>query len=423
MIDRLPSTRNTPRLDPSPGSTARPLNVLLLNYEYAPMGGGAGNATHQTARHLVEQGHCVHVLTSALPGQSAVETIDGVVVWRVPSFRTSMLECGLAGAASYLLFAFFRLMRLARSYDYDLYQFYFSLPTGLLALYVRWVLGKPYVIALRGSDVPGYDDSGWFMAPLHRLLRPLTRYLWRHASALTVLSKGLMKLARETVPDVEFKLIPNGVDEKQFPRKTAWKNEPKVRLITVCRMVGRKGLQHLIEAMRELQHSGVELWLVGSGQEQANIVRLVQRHELENCIWMPGYVRRERLYNFYQQADIFVLPSLSESFGQVLLEAMSTGLPVVATTVGGIPEIIHHKRGGLLIPRADPGAIVEAVRSLIAFPERLGKMGRYNATYARERYNWTSVATEYETLYRRVLGQDVPRPIDETGRMRRLESS
>jgi glycosyltransferase involved in cell wall biosynthesis len=102
---------------------------------------------------------------------------------------------------------------------------------------------------------------------------------------------------------------------------------------------------------------------------------------------------------------------------------MSTGLPVVATTVGGIPEIIHHKRGGLLIPRADPGAIVEAVRSLIAFPERLGKMGRYNATYARERYNWTSVATEYETLYRRVLGQDVPRPIDETGRMRRLESS
>jgi glycosyltransferase involved in cell wall biosynthesis len=288
---------------------------------------------------------------------------------------------------------------------------------------VRWVLGKPYVIALRGSDVPGYDDSGWFMAPLHRMLRPLTRHLWRHAGALTVLSKGLMKLARETLPDVDFKLIPNGVDEEQFPRKTDWTKHPKVRLITVCRMVGRKGLQHLIEAMRELRDCGVELWLVGSGQEQANVVRLVQRYGLENCIWTPGYVRRERLYNFYQQADIFVLPSLSESFGQVLLEAMSTGLPVVATTTGGIPEIVHHNRGGVLIPPASSAAIVDAVRSLIAFPDRLVKMGRYNATHARERYSWTSVAIEYESLYRRVLGEDALRPIGETGRMRRIESS
>lgn len=422
MIDRLPSERNVPRINRPVGPDAPPLNILFLNYEYAPMGGGAGNATHQTARHLVEQGHCVHVLTSALPAQSAVETIDGVVISRVPSYRRSMLECGLFGAASYLVFAFFKLMRLARIYRYDLYQFYFGLPTGLLALYVHWVLRKPYVIALRGSDVPGYDESGWFMAPLHGMLRPLTRYLWRNAAAVTVLSDGLRQIARRTVPDIDFKLITNGIDGTRFPRKIDREQRRKIRLMTVCRMVRRKGLEHLIEAMRDLGRDRVELWLIGGGQEQAHVARLVHKLDLADDIWMPGYVRREMLPRYYQQCDIFVLPSLSESFGQVLLEAMSTGLPIVATTVGGIPEIVHENRGGILIPPADSRAIVEAVRSLIASPERFAEMGRYNAEQTRQRYTWSFVATEYESVYRHVLGQDAYRPLDETGQLRRLES-
>ena len=402
------------------GPGALPLNVLFLNYEYAPMGGGAGNATHQTARRLVERGHTVHALTSALPAQSSVETVDGVVVSRVPSYRRGVLECGLLGAASYVLFAFFRLSRLARVYKYDLYHFYFGLPTGILALYVHWVLKKPYVIALRGSDVPGYDESGPFMAQLHFLLRPLTRYLWRNAAAVTVLSKGLRELARNTVADIDYKLIPNGVDTSRFRRTAARKPRSHVRLITVCRMVARKGLEHLIEAMRELDRDHVELWLIGGGQDHARVAALINKYELGQCIWMPGYIRRDMLPAYYQQADIFVLPSLSESFGQVLLEAMSSSLPVVATTVGGIPEIIDDGGGGVLIPPGDPQALVAAVRSLIATPERLAAMGRYNFERVSKRYNWSFVAAEYESVFLRVLGNT---SLDETGRLRRLNSN
>ncbi|HSG64255.1 MAG TPA: glycosyltransferase family 4 protein, partial [Gammaproteobacteria bacterium] len=303
------------------------------------------------------------------------------------------------------------------------YQFYFSLPTGFLALYVHWVLKKPYVIALRGSDVPGYDESGWYMAPLHRLLRPLTRYLWRNAAAVTVLSDGLRQIARKTLPEIDFKLIPNGIDGTRFAQKTEWGVHPRIRLITVCRMVARKGLEHLIEAMRELDRDRIELWLIGGGQEQDRVAKLVHELDLARCIWMPGYLRRETLPKYYQQADIFVLPSLSESFGQVLLEAMCTGLPIVATTVGGIPEIVHQNRGGLLIPPGDSRAIVEAIRSLAANPQRAAAMGRYNAERARKRYSWSRVARLYEALYRQVLGHDAYRPLDDTSRLRRLESS
>jgi glycosyltransferase involved in cell wall biosynthesis len=373
------------------------------------MGGGAGNATANTARSLVEKGHSVHVLTSALRGQLAMEALDGVVVWRVRSLRRSILECGLVGAATYLFFALFKLRRLAAANNYDIYQFYFSLPTGLLALYVHLVLRKPYVLALRGSDVPGYDESAWFMAPLHCLLRPLTRYLWRHAKSVTVISRQLGGLARETLPALDVRVIPNGIDTKCFPRKTETEPRGNIRLITVCRMVQRKGLEFLIEAMRELRDDDIELWLIGSGPLHGQVQRLVREHEVADCVWMPGYVPREKLASYYGQADIFVLPSLSESFGQVLLEAMSTGLPIVATTVGGIPEVVENQRGGLLIPPKSSEAIVAAVRSLIAFPQRMSRMGEHNADRARQRYRWDLVASAYEDLYYRVLHETVGR--------------
>ena len=378
------------------------------------MGGGAGNATHNTAVGLARCGHVVHVLTARLPGQPAVETLDGVVVHRVSSFRRSIMECGLIGAASYLLFALAALIRLGREHRYDVYQLYFGMPTGLLALYVHFVLKKPYVLALRGSDVPGYDHSNWYMAPLHRLLMPLTRYLWKRAAKVTVLSRGLDALARSTCPDVETVVISNAIDPDVFPAKptatSAAQPGAPLRLLTVCRMVRRKGLNFLIEAMQELRKDGIELDLIGSGQEWQSVAQLIEKRGLEDCVTMLGYVPRDQLYHYYHQADIFVLPSLSESFGQVLLEAMSCGLPIVATTVGGIPETIRPERNGVLIPPADPRAIVDAVRHLAAQPALRDEIGRRNAAHVRNRYSWAAVAGQYETLYQRALSGELDEP-------------
>jgi glycosyltransferase involved in cell wall biosynthesis len=309
----------------------------------------------------------------------------------------------LFGAASYIVSAFFELMRLARAYKYDVYHFYFGLPTAILALYVHFVLRKPYIIALRGSDVPGYDDTKWYMKPLHLVLRPLSRFLWKHASAVTVLSKNLQDLARVTQPNLDSVIIGNGVDDQRFPNHPL-KDASPVRLISVCRMVPRKGLEYLIDAMDELKNDGVTLELVGSGQDEQRMADLIRSRGLERFIKMSGYVRSERLHAHYNRAHIFVLPSLSESFGQVLIEAMSCGLPVVATAIGGIPETIRDKTNGLLVPPRDPAALVAAVRWLAANPKQRERMGRYNAEQARERYSWPAIATKYETLYYRAVG-------------------
>ena len=375
------------------------------------MGGGAGNATRCTAAELARRGHQVHVLTSRLPAQPAVETIDQVTVCRVMSWRRSHHECGLLGALSYVVFGFIQLVRLSRTYDYDVYHFYFGLPTGLLAPYVRSVLRKPYILALRGSDVPGYDESRWFMRPLHKLLRPLSRFLWRHARSVTVLSKNLQELALKTEPRLESSTIPNGIDSDRFPVKPARRASNPLRLICVCRMVSRKGLEFLLEAMQELKNDGVTLEVIGSGEGHAKIAAMVERLGLGEHVTLPGYIALERLYGYYHRADVFVLPSLSESFGQVLLEAMSCGLPIVASSVGGIPETVRHGRNGLLVPPRDAGAIVDAVRWLAANPSQCARIAGRNATEARERHGWQSVATRYEALYYRAVHESSRRDV------------
>ena len=386
----------------------RPLQILCLNYEFPPMGGGAGNATRQTAIELQKMGHTVHVLTSRLPGQAKIQHSGPISIFRVFSTRRSIHECGWIGVISYIVSGFFKQIRLARIHKYDIYHYYFGLPTGLLALYTHWILKKPYIISLRGSDVPGYDRTRRYLQPLHFLLRPLLCYVWRNAAYVIGLSQNLRALAHEVSPTTDIGVISNGIDSTLFPRKDSIVRIGPVRLICVCRLVQRKGLKFLIEAMRELRNDGVTLEIVGAGESEKEVRDLIDGYDLNENILLTGYVPRSRIATRYQEADIFLLPSISESFGQVLLEAMSCGLPIVASRAGGIPETVEHGTGGLLVEPGSSRDIVNAVRLLAHDPVLREKMAHYNAERAREQYSWTAVALEYASLYQNAVSAERP---------------
>jgi glycosyltransferase involved in cell wall biosynthesis len=194
-------------------------------------------------------------------------------------------------------------------------------------------------------------------------------------------------------------VIRNGINFELFQAKDYYRTRSRVRMICVCRMVPRKGLQFLIDAMESLGDCEVELQLIGSGQEYKRIHRYVLEQGLSDRIKLLGYIPRDQLPKYYAHAEIFILPSLSESFGQVLLEAMSCGLPVIASRVGGIPETIQDRVGGLLVPPGDSEALVGAIRFMADHPSARLRMGRKNAAIAREDYGWASIAQQYESLY------------------------
>ncbi len=392
------------------------MQILLLNYEYPPVGGGAGLATAELARRLAARGERVEVVTSG-PARGQEMSLDGVAaappeagglrIHRVRSSRRGVHHAGYAGALGYLVRALPLVRSLARRNPYDLVHVFFSLPTGAL-LPVAGLRDVPVVVSLRGSDVPGYDPR---LTPLHTALRLLTRHIWRRADRVVALSEELGRLARRTLPDLRYSVIQNGVDLELFhpadrpPRG----NEEIPECLAVARLVERKGLEELLLALSLLERGRVRLEIVGSGPREASLRELAVRLGLGAHVRFAGPLGREAVAERFRQADLFTLTPRQEAFGNVFAEALASGLPVVATRTGGIPEFVRHGENGLLVAPGDPAAIAAAIDYLVRRPELRAAIAVRNRARAEATLSWETAAQRYLDLYRELGSARAPR--------------
>jgi glycosyltransferase involved in cell wall biosynthesis len=375
------------------------VKILLLNYEFPPVGGGAGMATYSLARALAELGQDVDVLTSGGRGDPAIERIDGFNVYRALSLRKSVHDCGLRGAATYMGFALPKLVRLVYSKCYDVHHYFFGIPTGLFSCLRLGRNIRPYVVSLRGSDVPGYDPFNRKVEFLHRGLKPLTRLIWFRAKHVVAVTNSLKQLALETAPGMDIKVIPNGIDTDLFrPLKTESKDPSKFNLICVARLVRRKGIENILAAISRLRSNDIKLSIVGTGEYRHVLERRCHELGLEAIVQFKGFCRRELLPNLYAQSDAFILTSYSEAFGNVFAEAMACGLPVIGSDIGGIPDLIKEDTG-ILVPPDDIDAIVRAILRLQHSKPLCGRMGHSCRERIMQEYQWAHIARRFLALY------------------------
>jgi glycosyltransferase involved in cell wall biosynthesis len=388
-----------------------PLRVLLLNYEYPPNGGGAGVATEMLARSLAARGTRVDVVTAgATDSSESVLLWDGVAedegiltVHRVKCRRSSVHKAGMLDAASYLLAARPAIRRLIATNRYDVAHVFFSLPTGAL-LPLLDLHDVPVVVSLRGSDVPGHDPRDRMLARAHRMLRPLTRWIWRRADRVVAVCDTLGRLTPSTLPGLRYSVVHDGVDLERF-RPAAGRRRfqrDRIRCLAVARLVERKGLRDLIRAFAVLERHRFELEIVGTGPEEREL------RELAACLGVAGEVRfmgaldRPAVAGRYRAADLFTLPPIAEASGNAYAEALASGLPIVGTTVGGIPDLVEHGVNGLLVPPGDPAALATAIRTLADDPHRRREIARRNRLKAESVLDWHRVTARYLTVYRGV---------------------
>lgn len=373
------------------------LRLLIVNYEFPPVGGGAGRASFNIARELADRGHQVHVLTSRYGNEPSHEMIAGVSVYRVRSWRKGILNCGLRGAVSFLFFAFFRLRRLLAEQEYDLVHYFFSLPSGLLSLYSHGFKSIPYIVSLRGSDVPDYDKSNWKLKFFHFLLRPANVWICSHSSRVVALSSEHRRLAMQFSPGVPIDVIANGIDATRFHSAPHPKSTSAIKLICVSRLIDRKGISYLLRALATLPDC--HLTLAGDGPKEPALRQLAKHLGLGHRVRFRGYVPNEELCREYQKADLFVLPTLAEAQGNVILEAMSCGLPVVATAVGGIPEMIEDGVNGYLVPPGDVPKLATAIAKLARDPEQRLAVREANLKKIAGKFSWPVNVDQYESVY------------------------
>ncbi|MDO4515042.1 MAG: glycosyltransferase family 4 protein [Lachnospiraceae bacterium] len=370
------------------------MHLLVVSHEFPPIGGGGANACYFLTTEFVKQGHSVTVVTASYQNLPTEESINGVRILRVKAKREKKETSTFAEMLSYLISAFSKVKALVREETYDHCVVFFGIPSGPLGWYLKKRYQIPYTIRLGGGDIPGAQKR---FAIIYKILSPMIRSIWRNADHLIANSEGLREKAYGYEKRYPIGIISNGVDGDFFCADTKREHESDCcRLLFVSRLIEGKGLQYVIPHMEKInRESGkyVQLTIVGDGPYREELQRLVEQNNVEKFVEFVGMKTKEELLPYYQQADLFILPSLSEGMPNVVLEAMATGLPIVMTPCGGSKEMIHGN--GVIAPIDD---FVMQVIELCKDEEKREAFGICSAKLTKERFAWNAKASEYLDL-------------------------
>ncbi|MFZ1719961.1 MAG: glycosyltransferase [Candidatus Moraniibacteriota bacterium] len=379
------------------------MKILFLNYEYPPLGGGAGNATQYLLREYAGmQDLEVHLVTSSVDESVHIISVaPNVTVHSVPVGKNGQ-NLHFQSAKDLLLYSwrgFWYANGLLQKERFDVIHAFFSVPCGFMAWRLSKWYGIPYIVSLRGADVPGYSER---FTGLYLFLRPIIRNIWRHATRVIANSSGLRLLALQTNTGQRIDMIPNGIDTTEFKPDATREVDGIFRILCVSRITPRKGIRYLIEGfdlLKKRDPSKMELWIIGEGDELPELRKLVSSLGLQKSVKFFGRVAHEKLSVFYGLADVFVLPSLNEGMSNTMLEALASGLPIIATVTGGTEELVTDGENGLYIEKESPTNIALKLEIILMDEGLRKKMGEASRVRA-EQMSWESVAKQYVEVYR-----------------------
>ncbi len=247
---------------------------------------------------------------------------------------------------------------------------------------------------------------------LDRQVRKLTpiafwiyKKIYQKADFIHVISNFLKQTVLVLgVEEEKIEIIPNGINLSEFESFTEGERKEKYRIVSVARLNKYKGLEYLITAMPEILKSfpKAKLVLIGSGNERENLKLRIKNLKIEDKVEFKGDIPHKEIPKELVKSSVFVLPSLEEGQGVVVLEAQASGIPVIGTNVGGIPDFIRDGKTGILVGPAEPRDISQAVIKIFSEPEFAQKLVE-NAKDDLERYDWDNVADKIDKIYKRLF--------------------
>ena len=379
--------------------------ILMFNHEFPPIGGGGGWVSYFLGKHFAAAGHDVHLITSQFRGCAKKEEVEGFHVHRVRALRKSPDVCAVHEMLTYAVSSSIFGLKFAKQFKPDIVQVFFGIPAGGGAYLLQKFNNVPYVVFLGGRDVPRPDPDPPYYRWLYLLLKPIIRAIWDNAAAVVACSDGLRDLARATDADVKIDVIPDGVDLATFVPVQREAYPKIVRCLAIGRLIPRKGFQLLIRALPKILDKvsqNFEIEIVGDGPYQKDLMALAENLGVASYIRFAGTVPYPELPQKYREADIFVLPSLAEGMPLVVLEAMGTTLPIIASRVQGIDELVAQDVNGALFAPGDVEGLAGCLVKLINAGEKRVEMG--NASREKVKlYDWKKIAEAYLSLYEDIL--------------------
>ncbi len=364
-----------------------------------PTYGGSGVVATELGMELAARGHEIHFISYAPPvrldfAKAGIEFHE-VEVSTYPLFDH----------APYALTLSVKMLEVAQSAGLDLLHVHYAIPHSVSALLARaMALPKrlPFVTTLHGTDITLVGNDRSFL--------PITRFSIEQSDGVTAISQFLKQ---KTIEEFEIKrpieVIPNFVNCDLYCRKddptqrAEWApdGEPIVMHLSNFRPVKR--VSDVVEIFSRIRHvMPAKLVLIGDGPDRGAVEWLIRQKGLTKDVFLLG--KMDRVYEKLSLADLFLLPSDHESFGLAALEAMACEVPVIATNVGGVPDVVESGVDGFLVPPRDMDAAATHAIEILSRPDRGRAMGLQARASAKKKYCTNDIIPRYEAYYRSVLG-------------------
>src|SRR5712691_3569712 len=375
------------------------VRVLMLSWEYPPrIIGGISTHVYHLSKSLVRKGNTVHVLTFDFPNTQLQEVVDGVRISRVESSSVSKTDF-LLWIYSMNSLMIERGKELLRGEMFDLVHAH-DWMVGRAALELNKSSGIPLVTTVHATEIGRraglYNDY-------QRTIHEIEQLLIQYSEQVICCSQYMLRHIKVNfgVPPNRISIVPNAVDISRFSSETNDGRELGQKLglgarttervvLYVGRLVEEKGLHTLIGAFEMLNQDnvGATLIIAGEGPIKEDLAAEVRKRGLEEVIHIVGFVDEATLIALYRSSNIFVLPSVYEPFGIVVLEAMAGRIPVVVSDVGGLSEIVEHGVTGLKAQPRDPASFAFSIRRLLEQRPLARELTQNAYRMVAERYDW-----------------------------------
>ena len=370
------------------------MRILVLCYEYPPLGGGGGRVAQSIAVQMAARGHEVRVQTAALGWKSAIENDQGVEVFRTASGRRKADTCSVPEMGLYCATSFFPTLRHIREWKPDVIHVHFAVPTGALAWAVHCLTGMPYVLTAHLGDVPGGVPEQ--TDRLFKMIGPIASQIWRLAAGATAVSTFVQELAEKAYHRPVTRIL-NGIDLRERPAPPG-AVRPMRHLVFVGRFNPQKNLPLLINALAHLPARNWRATIVGDGPDRATVEGLIEKHQLRDRITLPGWQTSAQVAAILDDADVLCMPSASEGMPVAAVEALKHGLAIVASDIPGVRDVVEHGVNGYRLPLDDSYA--RKLGDLLESDETLQAMKHASWEKARQ-FDITAIADQYEDVLRK----------------------
>lgn len=392
------------------------LNICLISYEFPPMTGGEGMYTYGLAKAISDLGHNVDVITTDIEGRMKSSIKNDFEIIRITPIKKTGLKC-----FSFNLKAMKKIEEIYNHQNIDVLHFtydYYKITVSKEKISIPMIatIHHPWTEERRifKSKTSHLGYFNYLIQKKIYYMENMEKRICKKVDKIIAVSNYTAQsiIKEYHISSKKVEIIPNAVDTKKFNLKIddyemrkKWNILSEPVLLSVGRLDYHKGIEYLVKSFSKIVNDipDAKLLIVGEGPLKNHILSLVHKLNLRKSVTLVGRVDEEDIPKVYAASNLVVLPSLMEGFGIVLLEAMASGKPCVATRVGGVEDAVINGETGLLVPSADSYALYHAIYTLLTDGKLSKEFGTAGRKRVEEYFTWDKIARRTVDVYKEMI--------------------